>query len=399
MFLKGKGSTDIKAYLELNDIPTATGLKKWSALSIVRVLRNPFYAGTIIYRKSYIPDYLEQKPKKNRGEVEQITVEWKHQPIITKDEFKKVQEMLEQHSVIKEGKKGHDCCSPKIIWTKKLICECGSSFNKSTYYKNSERDVWTFCFQCYNQKNNGSVNYRIKKGLDPDNACSTPIVVEWKLKLMANIILDTILDNKDRIMNIASDIIDETIQNDSINQFMDDEIKEYADKISSNNNKLERIVDMYVNELIDKDNYIKRKNDIDKNNAILKEKIEQSQKNKVIPKEELEDKLSHLKKNIIDNLEYDRNNEISDELIETFVEKIKVEKGRFKWKLNYLKDIYVIENNCNNVDNQNAKSNDMYLTSIGITNDDIKKYRKRLQSCGLERAKKLKENIMVDIYI
>ena len=107
MFLKGKGSTDIKAYLELNDIPTATGLKKWSASSIVRVLRNPFYAGTIIYRKSYIPDYLEQKPKKNRGEVEQITVEGKHQSIITKDEFKKVQEMLEQHSVIKEGKKGH----------------------------------------------------------------------------------------------------------------------------------------------------------------------------------------------------------------------------------------------------------------------------------------------------
>ena len=96
MFLKGKGSTDIKAYLELNDIPTATGLKKWSASSIVRVLRNPFYAGTIIYRKSYIPDYLEQKPKKNRGEVEQITVEGKHQPIITKDEFKKVQEMLER---------------------------------------------------------------------------------------------------------------------------------------------------------------------------------------------------------------------------------------------------------------------------------------------------------------
>ena len=43
--------------------------------------------------------------------------------------------------------------------------------------------------------------------------------------------------------------------------------------------------------------------------------------------------------------------------------------------------------------------NDMYLTTIEITNDDIKKYRNRLQSCGLERAKKLKENIMVDIYI
>lgn len=68
-------------------------------------------------------------------------------------------------------------------------------------------------------------------------------------------------------------------------------------------------------------------------------------------------------------------------------------------EIKLFKDIYDIENNSNNVYNQNAKSNDMYLTSIEITNDDIKKYRKRLQSCGLERAKKLKENIMVDIYI
>lgn len=29
----------------------------------------------------------------------------------------------------------------------------------------------------------------------------------------------------------------------------------------------------------------------------------------------------------------------------------------------------------------------MYLTTIEITNDDIKKYRNKLQSCGLERAK------------
>lgn len=76
-----------------------------------------------------------------------------------------------------------------------------------------------------------------------------------------------------------------------------------------------------------------------------------------------------------------------------------VVKITVEWKLNYLKDIYDIENNCNNVYNQNIESKDMYLTTIEITNDDIKKYRKRLQSCGLERAKKLKENIMVDIYI
>ena len=42
---------------------TSMGLTNWSASYVSRVLRNPFYCGTIVYRKSYIPDYLEQKAK------------------------------------------------------------------------------------------------------------------------------------------------------------------------------------------------------------------------------------------------------------------------------------------------------------------------------------------------
>ena len=33
-----------------------------------------FTSGTVIYRKQYIPDYLEQKHKTNYGEVEKIIV-------------------------------------------------------------------------------------------------------------------------------------------------------------------------------------------------------------------------------------------------------------------------------------------------------------------------------------
>ena len=77
-FLKGEGSTSIKYKLEERGYLTSTGLKKWSCSYIVRVLQNPFYCGTIVYRKSYIPDYLEQKAKKNKGEVEKIIVEGTH---------------------------------------------------------------------------------------------------------------------------------------------------------------------------------------------------------------------------------------------------------------------------------------------------------------------------------
>lgn len=131
---------------------------------MVRILRNPFYSGTIVYRKSFIPDYLEQKAKINKDEVEQIVVEGKHQPIVTKEELQIVQKILESHSVVREEKRGHGCASP--------------------------------------------------------------IIAEWKLKLMVNMIFDIIWNNKKKIIEIANNIIEKTIQNDSINQFMDEEIME-----------------------------------------------------------------------------------------------------------------------------------------------------------------------------
>jgi len=399
LFLNGEGSSDIKTYLELNGYLTATGLKKWSASSIVRILRNPFYSGTVVYRKSFIPDYLEQKPKKNKGEVEQFIIEGRHQPIVSKEEFEQVQKLLESHSVIKKGKRGHGCAAPKSIWTKKLICECGSTFNKSTYYKNDDREIWTYYFQCYYQKNHGSLNYRTKKGMDISDACATPIIVEWKLKLMANVIFDIIWSNKQKIIKIANDIIEQSIQNSSINQFMDEEILECENKIDLNKNKLDRLVDMFVNELIDKESFMKKKIDIEKNIKFLEEKIEKSNIKKVIPKEELEDKLSVLKKEIINNLEYDRSDEISDDLIESYVEKIVVGKDKFKWKLNYLKEIYDFDNENTSSSESKSDSNEIYLTTIIITDDDVKKYRKRIRSCGLDRAKKMKSNIIVDLYI
>lgn len=73
-------------------------MNRWTAAYITRVLRNQFYAGTIVYNKQYIPDYLEQKARKNRGEVEQIVVEGTHEPIVSKEDFEKVQAILDRHT-------------------------------------------------------------------------------------------------------------------------------------------------------------------------------------------------------------------------------------------------------------------------------------------------------------
>ena len=61
-----------------------------------------------LYRKEYVPDYLEQKKVKNWGEVEQIAVEGSHEPIVTKEEFEKVRKMLDSKSfsVNNRGRRG-----------------------------------------------------------------------------------------------------------------------------------------------------------------------------------------------------------------------------------------------------------------------------------------------------
>ena len=101
LYLEGYGSKKIKEYLERNNYKTAMGLDRWSESTIVRILSNPFYCGIIVYRKSFVTDYLEQKHVLNHGEVEKIVVKGRHKPLVSEEDFYKVQKMIRSNSVIK----------------------------------------------------------------------------------------------------------------------------------------------------------------------------------------------------------------------------------------------------------------------------------------------------------
>ena len=120
LFLEGKGSGLIKYECEKRGYLTATGLKKWSASQIIRMLQNPFYCGTIVYRKQFVGDYLEQKKQKNRGEVEQVIIEGTHEPIISKEDFNKVQEIIKGRQIIIKDKMVGNGQIPQNLWGKKL---------------------------------------------------------------------------------------------------------------------------------------------------------------------------------------------------------------------------------------------------------------------------------------
>lgn len=94
MYLDGMGMRKIQFELEAAGRLTATGLTNWSCANIGRILNNAFYCGTIVYRKEIVPDYLEQKKIRNFDYVDKVVVEGTHEPIITKEEFEKVQAIL-----------------------------------------------------------------------------------------------------------------------------------------------------------------------------------------------------------------------------------------------------------------------------------------------------------------
>lgn len=389
-FLKGEGSTSIKYKLEERGYLTSTGLKKWSCSYIVRVLQNPFYCGTIVYRKSYIPDYLEQKAKKNNGEVEKIVVEGTHEPLISKEDFDKVQEIIgERRKKINEQKEVGTGV-PKNVWSKKLICNCGSKLNKMKYHKKHDGTI-SYCYQCYKQRRVGSTQTRLKKGLDISDSCNTSIVQEWKLIIMSNIIFDTIWNDKERIIEMANQLIDETIKDDNLENEVNEEINYNNEKIATYQKKLAKLVDMYLNDMIDKDNYLVKKEEFELSIHNYEQKNKEINSQSIMPKELLKTKLQNLKQNIIDNLNYNANY-VSEEVIDMFVKNIIVREDKFDWKLNYLNDLLEEDED----DNQLNNDNNIFLTRIVITKDDVDRF---LEHHKEYKCLRLKESILVDIYL
>ena len=211
---------------------------------------------------------------------------------------------------------------------------------------------------------------------------------------MANIIFDTIWNDKERIIEMANELIDNTIKDDNLVDEFNDELKYNESKILSYQKKLEKLVDMYLNDMIDKDNYFSKKEDFEECIKIYTEKNEEIKSKSVIPKDLLKTKLHNLKQNIIDNLNYN-SNYVSEEVVDMFVKRITVKEDKFDWKLNYLDEILEDDILYDSEILENCDK-DTFLTRIVITKDDIDRF---LEHHKEYKYLRLKAPIKVDIYL
>ncbi len=108
LYLGGTSTTKIAKLLTSEGIKTLTGKEKWQPSSINHILKNEKYKGDVLCQKTYTPNHLSPGTIINKGKVEQYYIKDHHEPIVTVDEWNRVQDIMEENrqkkNVIKSDK-------------------------------------------------------------------------------------------------------------------------------------------------------------------------------------------------------------------------------------------------------------------------------------------------------
>ena len=368
MYHDGMGCKQIAYELEKRGRITSTGLTHWQPGTISRLLRNSFYCGKIVYRKQYVPNYLEQKKINNYDEVDKIEITGKHEPIISEELFNDCQRRLDAKTVNRlRGK--HAINPPKSAYARILKCQCGSNFERRKWHKYKDGRI-RYGFECYKQKNHGSYRTRLKKGLDTTGCCTTKMFPEWKLKIVAHWLFNDLWKERDKIINRAIEMLNATIKDENVVDYTD-EVKELNKKRKKYEEKLSNLVELRVEGDISKEVYEEKKGAFKKQIGYIdSELLKRDVKNSAI--------VSNVKTQIqlltdLLGKKYDViSGDIPEDIVETFIDQIVVHDDYFEWRLRTSTEPVLCKVEGNEKDN----------TIIFLENDSHKvatQYRQRLR--------------------
>ena len=339
MYLDGHGLMQIKNELERQGRLTAMGKTNWHCTVISHVLKNSFYCGIITYHKEYVPDFLVQKKVKNYGEVELTQVKGRHEPIITVEQYERVQAIMK--SKTKEPKitpNGRNCTGktlPKDIWGRLLVCSCGHGVNR-VHWSGSGKTM-KIAYRCRSVTQNGTPENRKKKGLPYEGYCNSPMVPRWKLEMMAMYIFREFLNNRDEVLALATSMleshIDDVPESDSMTRYALESKQAELDKMQK---RIDRLMDMRMDGEITADVFMKQSTETQMKIDSLKDEIEALMPKKEDTVTNYSEKMEMLRFALsqYNAPEYFENG-IPESVIDAYVEKIVVFEDHFEWYLRF----------------------------------------------------------------
>ena len=94
-YLNGMGKLAIANQLNEQGILTKNG-NQWSPESVMRILRNEKYAGTMILQKFYSENHITKRKMTNEGQLQKYIIDESHPAIIERHIFEAVQKRLQK---------------------------------------------------------------------------------------------------------------------------------------------------------------------------------------------------------------------------------------------------------------------------------------------------------------
>ena len=103
LFLNGFPTSEIAEIMMQLARPTKLGNLKWTTSTVVNLLKNERYCGDVLSRKTFTPNYLDHKSKKNRHDRNQYRQMDHHEAIVQREIYNAAQKMLTATRYAKNG--------------------------------------------------------------------------------------------------------------------------------------------------------------------------------------------------------------------------------------------------------------------------------------------------------
>lgn len=382
LYLKGYGFNRIVNELVRLKRKDSSGLVRWEATKVSRILHNATYKGYQGYYKSYKNNHLDQKTVVNRDEDTYLYVKGRFTPIISEEVWDKCKAIRESKLTLRRTREGKiertGTRTSEDIWAKRLYCRCGYRMRKDRWHVN--KTGITYGYKCYNRLNNGSKQARIDAGLESDKYCDMGTIADWKFDLMLQSVLKTLNLND-------SELIKKTYaQFESSYTKETNEAKALRDaeaKLRKIQIKLENLTEMRVNGEITKQEFISLKAKI--NGEMLVSEKEIDDLKQIVLEEEMRAKplipMEVFSSIVIEDLDFSKPIKHSN-LVDIIVKKIVANTTQdFDWYLN------VLPREAGDEDRDYKK-----IVEIRIGYEEAKKFRKN-------RGAILRENQWKDLVV
>jgi DNA invertase Pin-like site-specific DNA recombinase len=127
MFLSGYNLTDIAQHFIRRGYKKRSGEIDWTSSNISSFLTNERYCGDALSRKTCTLDFRSHKTVVNRGHKPQYYVEDHHEGIVSKEDFQKVQEIMNENKTTQSNKGRYK----RSAITSRIVCaSCGKNYHR-----------------------------------------------------------------------------------------------------------------------------------------------------------------------------------------------------------------------------------------------------------------------------